>query len=176
VRRFGSRGQASEAVDIVEVSPLQEHAMHSDAASVDAYLASLPPERREALAGVREVILKHLPKGYEEGMGHGMIEYRVPLEAYPDTYNGQPLQYAALASQKNYMALYLNTIYVSPESAEAFERAYRATGKRYDVGKSCVRFRRLDDLPLDLVGKTVKSMPLKTFVALARDARTAHKR
>jgi len=72
--------------------------MHSDAASVDEYLASLPPDRREAIAAVRQAILKHLPKGYEEGMGHGMIEYRVPLEAYPDTYNGLPLQYAALAS------------------------------------------------------------------------------
>ncbi len=150
--------------------------MHSEAASVEAYLASLPPERREALIAVRRVILKHLPKGYEEAMGHGMIEYRVPLEVYPDTYNGEPLQYAALASQKNYMALYLNTIYVSPEAADAFERAYRATGKRYDVGKACVRFRRLEDLPLDLVGKTVKSMPLNDFVAIARAAREARAR
>lgn len=144
--------------------------MHSDAATVDAYLASLPADRLGALSEVRAVILKHLPKGYEEAMGHGMIEYRVPLAVYPDTYNKQPLQYAALASQKNYMALYLNTIYVSQASAEAFERAYRATGKRYDVGKSCVRFRRLEDLPLDLIGKTVKSMPVRSFVALAKAA------
>ena len=75
--------------------------MHSDAISVDAYLDSLLPERREALTAVRMVILKHLPKGYEERMGHGMIEYRVPLATYPDTYNKQPLQYAAIASQKN---------------------------------------------------------------------------
>ena len=150
--------------------------MHSDAASVDSYLASLPAERREALVAVRAVILEHLPKGYEEAMGHGMIEYHVPLATYPDTYNKQPLQYAALASQKNYMAVYLNTIYVSPESAEAFERAYRATGKRYDVGKSCVRFRKLDDLPLDLIGKTVKATPAKNFVTLAKQAHTARKK
>jgi len=150
--------------------------MHSDAASVDAYLASLPPERREALAAVRAVILKHLPKGYEEVMGHGMIEYQVPLSTYPDTYNKHPLQYAALASQKNYMAVYLNNLYTSPESAEEFERAYRATGKRYDVGKSCVRFRKLEDLPLDLIGKTVKSMPAKAFVSLAKQAHAARRK
>lgn len=112
----------------------------------------------------------HLPRGYQETMGARMIEYQVPLATYPDTYNRQPLQFAALASRKNYMAVYLNSIYASPGLAETFEEAYRATGKRYDVGKSCVRFRKLDDLPLDLIGKTVKSMPVRSFVALVRAA------
>ena len=147
--------------------------MYSDTASVDAYVDSLPAERHEALAAVRAVILKHPPKGYVEVMGHGMIEYQVPLEVYPDTYNKQPLQYAALASQKDYMAVYLNNLDSLPESAKAFEQAYRATGKRYDVGKSCVRFRRLDDLPLGLIGKIVKSMPVRTFVGLAKDVPAA---
>jgi hypothetical protein len=147
--------------------------MHSDAKTVDAYLENLPPERREALEAVRSVILKNLPKGYEEAMEYGMISYQVPLETYPDTYNKKPLGYAALASQKNYMAVYLNTIYTSPEAAEEFERAYRATGKRYDVGKSCVRFRKLDDLPLPLVAKTIKSTPVRRLVEMAKAARSS---
>jgi hypothetical protein len=102
-----------------------------------------------------------------------MISYPVPLATYPDTYNKKPLGYAALASQKNYMAVYLNNIYSSPEAAEEFERAYRATGKRYDVGKSCVRFRKLNDLPLPLIGKTIKSMPVRKFIEIAKAARTS---
>jgi hypothetical protein len=147
--------------------------MRSDASTVDAYLESLPPERREAIEAVRNVILKNLPKGYEESMEYGMISYQVPLATYPDTYNKKPLGYAALASQKNYMAVYLNNIYSSPEAAEEFERAYRATGKRYDVGKSCVRFRKLNDLPLPLIGKTIKSMPVRKFIEIAKAARTS---
>lgn len=149
--------------------------MQSEAKTVEAYLESLPADRREAIEAVRAVILKHLPKGYEEGMQFGMIGYYVPLPVYPDTYNKQPLGYVALASQKNYMALYLSTIYTSEEAAEEFERAYRATGKRYDVGKSCVRFRKLDDLPLPLVGKTIKATPAKQFVEMAKAARAASK-
>ena len=98
---------------------------------------------------VREVILKHLPVGYEEAINWGMITYQVPLETYPDTYNKKPLMYAALASQKHHMAIYLTGIYMDPDSKQSFEDTYRATGKRYDVGKSCVRFRKLDDLPLE---------------------------
>ena len=113
--------------------------MRAEASTVDAYLESLPPGRREAIDAVRNVILKNLRKGYEESIEFRMISYQVPLETYLDTYNKKPLQYAALVSQKNYMALYLMGIY-SSEAATEFERAYRATGKRYDVGKSCVRF------------------------------------
>jgi hypothetical protein len=101
-----------------------------------------------------------------------MISYQVPLDVYPDTYNKKPLQYAALASQKNYMAVYLMTIYTSPEAAAEFERAYRATGKRYDVGKSCVRFRKLDDLPLPLVAKMIKGTPMRKYVEMAKAARS----
>lgn len=141
--------------------------------TVEEYLASLPPERREAIEAVRAVVLKHLPKGYVEGMGLGMIGYVVPLEVYRDTYNKQPLIYAALGSHKSYMTLYLNSIYTVEGAAEDFERAYRATGKRYDVGKSCVRFRALDDLPLPLIGRTVKAMPVKRYVEIAKAARAA---
>jgi hypothetical protein len=145
--------------------------MRSEATTVDEYLASLPPDRREAIEAVRAVILKNLPKGYVEQMAWGVIGYVVPFEVYRDTYNKQPLQYAGLASQKNYMAVYLNSIYTSEEAAAEFEREYRATGKRYDVGKSCVRFRKLDDLPLPLIGRHIKATPMKRFVEIAQGAR-----
>ena len=99
-----------------------------------------------------------------------MIVYQVPLSTYPDTYNGQPLAYAGLASQKNHMAVYLMGIYGSDALRERFEEEYRATGKRMDIGKSCVRFRKLDDLPLDVVGRAVGALTLKQFLAMHDDA------
>ena len=149
--------------------------MRSEATSVDEYLAELPEERRVALETVRDTILANLPDGYEEAMNWGMITYQVPLETFPDTYNGEPLMYAALASQKNHMAVYLTSVYALPGRAEEFEAAYRATGKRYDMGKSCVRFRKLDDLPLDLIGRTIAAVDLETFVTDSEDARRTRK-
>ena len=148
--------------------------MQSDAATVKEYLDSLPDDRRYAIAAVRKVIRANLPKGYEEAMNWGMIAYQVPLETYPDTYNGQPLMYAALASQKNHMAVYLTGIYMSEETRSEFESKYRATGKRLDVGKSCVRFKKLDDLPLDLIGECIAAEEVDSFVA--RYERTASPR
>ena len=139
--------------------------MRSDATTVEGYLAELPDDRREAVQTVRQTILEHLPRGYEEVMNWGMITYQVPLDAYPHTYNGQPLMYAALASQKNHMAVYLTGIYMSEETRREFEDAYKATGKRLDVGKSCVRFRRLEDLPLELVGDCIAAEDVEAFVA-----------
>jgi uncharacterized protein YdhG (YjbR/CyaY superfamily) len=141
--------------------------MRSDAATVPEYLEELPAERGEALATVRRTILEHLPDGYEEVMNWGMITYQVPLQTFSDTYNGRPLMYAALASQKHHMALYLTAVYAVPDTAERFAEAYRATGKRLDMGKSCVRFRSLDELPLELIGETIASVPVVEFIALA---------
>ena len=138
--------------------------MRSSATTVSAYLKTLPADRRRALSTVRKVIHQHLPMGYEEAMNWGMITYQVPLRTCPDTYNGQPLMYAALASQKRYMAVYLTGIYTSPDTYQAFEKAYRATGKRWDVGKSCVRFRTLDDLPLELIGQSIASMSVEALL------------
>ena len=149
--------------------------MQSDATTVDQYLAELSEDRRTALETVRDTILANLPAGYEEAMNWGMITYQVPLETHPDTYNGQPLMYAALASQKNHMAVYLTSVYALPEKADEFEAAYRATGKRYDVGKSCVRFRKLDDLPLGLIGETIAAFDVETFVTNVEDARQTRK-
>ena len=145
--------------------------MKSEATSVSAYLAALPTDRREAIQTVRKEILRRLPDGYEETMGFGMIAYVVPLEIYPDTYNKQPLMYAALANQKNHMAVYLSAIYGSDSHRAKFEEAYAATGKRYDCGKSCVRFRQLDELPLEVVGDAIAAMPVAAFVNVAKRAR-----
>ena len=140
--------------------------MRSAAVTVEEYLDSLPPDRREAISAVRSVILDHLPDGYEEEMRWGMISYEVPLAIQPDTYNGKPLMYAALASQKRHMAVYLSGIYADETARDEFEQAYRATGKRMDMGKSCVRFRRLDDLPLQVIGDAISRYPVAGFVDL----------
>jgi uncharacterized protein YdhG (YjbR/CyaY superfamily) len=138
--------------------------MRSEAKTVEEYLAELPENRREAISRVREVILENLPDGYQESMNWGMIAYEVPLSTYPDTYNGQPLTYAALASQKNHMAVYLSAIYMDEQAREKFEADYRATGKRFDAGKSCVRFRKLEDLPLPVIGEAIRYLPADEFV------------
>ena len=144
--------------------------MHSDEPTVDGYLAALPDDRRAAIAAVCDVIRDNLPEGYVEEMAHGMIAWAVPLATYPDTYNGEPLMYAALASQKRHMALYLMGVYGSDELRARFVAEYRATGKRLDMGKSCVRFTRLDDLPLDVVGRAVAALPCDAYVAMAQAA------
>jgi Domain of unknown function (DU1801) len=149
--------------------------MQSDAPTVTEYLASLPDDRRKALSAVRKVIKANLPKGIVESMNWGMITYEVPLTTYPDTYNGQPLAYAALASQKNHMSVYLMGIYGSDSLRAEFEDAYKASGKRMDIGKSCVRFRTLDDLPLDVVGEAIGAMTLEQFTALHDEAASLRK-
>jgi uncharacterized protein YdhG (YjbR/CyaY superfamily) len=149
--------------------------VRSEATTAEQYLTELPDDRREAIEAVRAVILENLPDGYEEAMNWGMITYQIPLETYPDTYNKQPLMFAALASQKNHMAVYLTGIYVSDEARDEFEKAYRATGKRFDVGKSCVRFRKLDDLPLDLIGQTIAAVPVERLIARVEEAGSARK-
>jgi hypothetical protein len=140
--------------------------MRSEAATVDEYLAELPEDRRVAIATVRDEILTNLPAGYEEVMNWGMITYQVPLTTYPDTYNGKPLMYAALASQKNHMAVYLTAVYADEGTRDSFVDSYRATGKRLDMGKSCVRYRSLDDLPVELIGEAIASCDLDSFIAM----------
>ncbi len=147
--------------------------MRSEATTVKQYLAELPDERRKAIENVRKTIRANLPSGYEEVMNWGMITYQVPLETYPDTYNGRPLMYAGLASQKNYMAVYLSALYPDPQSLAAFQEAYRATGKKLDMGKSCVRFKTLDDLPLELIGETIAGWSPEEFVELTERMRAA---
>jgi hypothetical protein len=139
--------------------------VRSDARHVDQYLAELPPDRRDAIGAVRATILDHLPAGFEEGMQFGMIGYYVPLGRYPDTYNGQPLGIAALASQKRHMALYLMGIYADDDEAAWFKERWTAAGKKLDMGKSCVRFKRLEDVPLDVVGDAIARVSVDDFIA-----------
>ena len=145
--------------------------VQSTATTVDQYLNELPPDRRETVAAVRDLILENLPEGYEETMYFGMIGYVVPLEVQPETYNGQPLEYVALASQKNYISLYLMNVYGHKETQEWFLKAYKASGKKLNMGKSCVRFKKLDDLPLDVIARVVGLTPMDEFVKAYRALR-----
>ncbi len=138
--------------------------MKSEAKTIEQYLSEIPEDRRKAIKEIRKTILANLPKGYEEALNWGMITYQVPLEIYPDTYNKKPLMYAALANQKNHMAVYLTGIYMDEELNQDFEKKYKETGKRYDVGKSCVRFRKLDDLPLELIGESIGAIEMDEFI------------
>jgi uncharacterized protein YdhG (YjbR/CyaY superfamily) len=149
--------------------------MQSDAKTVEEYLASLPEDRRAALEAVRKKILENLPEGYDEVMNWGMIAYEVPLETCPDTYNGKPLMYAALGSQKNHMAVYLTGTYMDDGAREEFEARYRNTGKRMDMGKSCVRFRKLEDLPLPLIGEAIGQIPADEFIERVKAVHSARK-
>ena len=144
----------------------------SNASTVGDYLAELPDDRRDAIAEVREAILEHLPDGYVEAMNHGMISYEVPLETYPDTYNGKPLMYAALASQKHHMAVYLTNVYGDPAMMDWFVEAYEASGKKLDMGKSCVRFKTIDQLPVDLIGEAIAKTPLDEYLRVYEESRS----
>jgi hypothetical protein len=136
----------------------------SRASTVKEYLDEVPEDRREIISAVRDVILKNLPKGYEEVMNWGMITYQIPLERYPTTYNDQPLCYAALASQKNHLAIYLMCV-CGKEQGAWLREEFRKAGKKLDMGKSCVRFQKLDDLPLKVIGQAIKKVPPTKYIA-----------
>ena len=136
---------------------------------VAEYLASLPDDRRATLTIVRDVILANLPQGFVEGMQYGMLSYMIPLERYPKTYNGQPLCYVGLAAQKRYSSLYLMNVYGEREAT--FRTAYAASGKKLDMGKSCVRFRKVDDLALDVIGRQIASDTAESFIQYYEAAR-----
>ena len=155
-------------MDTVQTRPL---AQKRNPASVAAYLAALPAARRKELGRVRAVIRKHLPPGYAETLGSGMIVYEVPLARYADTYNGKALWYAALAAPKSYLTLHLMTVYGSAALAQKLRDGFAAAGKKLDMGKACIRFHAADDLALDVIGEIVASVPLERFVAIAQAAR-----
>ena len=141
--------------------------MTSQARTVDEYLKALPGDRRAAISAVRDVILANLPEGYAERMQYGMITYVVPHSLYPAGYHckpSDPLPYASLGSQKNHMALYLMCVYGDPKTNQWFCRAFQAAGKKLDMGKSCVRFKKLDDLPLDVIGQVIARVPVKNYI------------
>ncbi len=131
------------------------------------YLDALPEDRRKALARLRTTIRKHLPKGYKEGIQYGMIGYFVPHSIYPDGYHtdpSEPVPFASIASQKNHMALYLFCLYTDKREVARFEKAWKASGCKLDMGKSCVRFKSIEDVPLDVVGETISRIPVADFI------------
>ena len=150
--------------------------VRSSAKSVDEYLSELPQERRAVLTELRKLIRKNLPKGYDEAVNFGMLCYHIPLDRYPDTYNGQPLGYVSLASQKNYFALYLMGPYADPAQAAALKDGFAKAGKKLDMGKSCVRFRKLDDLALDAIAKVIASTTPEQFIAVYEKNRPEKKK
>lgn len=145
--------------------------VQSRATSVAAYLKELPAERRAVIGKVRSAIRRALPRGYREAMNWGMIAWQVPLSRYPETYNGRPLLFAALAAQKNNYALYLMCVYQNRKLETALRAAYKRIHSKPDMGKSCIRFRKLEDLPMPAIRKIVASVPLKAFLANYANAR-----
>ena len=143
----------------------------SKATTPAAYLASLPPERRKVVAAVRAVVKKRLPKGYVESMNWGMLSYEIPLSRYPDTYNKQPLMYLALAAQKNNYALYLSSASGNKALMGRLAAVYKASGKKLDMGKGCLRFTTLEELPLDVIGDIVASQSVEARIEASEAAR-----
>lgn len=138
------------------------------ASTVAEYLAALPADRRAAISAVRKVINDNLPEGYEEGIQFGMIGWYVPLALYPAGYGGNrkvPLPFLALASQKSGMVLHCPFLYIDPKLTTWFQSEYRKSGKKLDMGKGCVRFKKLDDLPLDVIGRTVARVSVEELIA-----------
>ena len=142
--------------------------MQSRATTVAQYLAELPAERRAALTAVRQVILDNLDRDYEEGMQHGSIGYYVPHRVFPAGYHcdpSKPLPFAALASQKNYMSLYLMSVYADGPEEHWLRETWARTGKKLDMGKCCIRFKKLEDLALDVIGEAIRRVPARTHIA-----------
>jgi hypothetical protein len=143
----------------------------SAATTVADYLAELTPERQALVEMLREAVVTNLPEGYEERMQYGMISYVIPLERYPKTYNGQPLGYISLGAQKNYVSLYLMGVYGKESEREWFLAEWDRTGKRFDMGKSCVRFRKTGDVPLELIGEAVGRVSVEDYLAVYEASR-----
>ncbi len=141
--------------------------MKSSATTVKEYLASLPEERRKGIEAVREVILKNLDKTYEESMQYGMIGYAVPHRVWPLGYHcdkTKPLGMAALASQKNTMTVYLMSVYSDKAERAWFQKAWAKTGKKLNMGGCCIRFKKLEDAALDVIGEAIRRTPAKAYV------------
>ena len=138
--------------------------VQSKATSVEKYLNELPENRREIISTIRDKILENLPDGYVESMNWGMITYEIPLETYPDTYNKQPLGIAAIASQKNHMAIYLMGCYMVPNQHEILINAYKKMDVKPNMGKSCIRFTKLEKIPLDTIIGLIRDFPVDEYI------------
>lgn len=145
--------------------------VQSLAKTVGQYLAELPEPRRALIASVRDMVNRHIPQGYREAMSWGMIGWGIPLERYPNTYNGQPLAYVALAAQKRHNALYLMCVYSDSEQERGLRAAYAARGLKLDMGKCCLRFSDRAPPPEDLLGPLIASLSVEDYIAAHEAAR-----
>ena len=141
--------------------------MQSSETTVDAYLESLPDDRQQAMNTLRSIIKQNLPQGFEETMQYGMISYVVPHTLYPSGYHTNPkdaLPFISLASQKNHIALYHMAVYAGPLHDWFVKEWEKFTDKKLDMGKSCIRFKKPDDVPVKLIGKLSAKMTPKQWI------------
>jgi hypothetical protein len=134
------------------------------------YIASLPADRAKTIETVRAFVNTHIPSGYDECLVWGTIGWAIPLSQYPDTYNKQPICYVALSSQKNYCSLYLMGAFWSPSQLEQLKAAFKAAGKKLDMGKCCVHFESPDDLPLEAIGKLISAISSEKWIEIMTSA------
>jgi len=139
--------------------------------TVKEYIEELPEYRRETIEKVRELILKHLPEGYQETINWGMISYEIPLDRYPDTYNNQPLSYLGLAAQRNYNALYLMPVYQDEKLEEWLSEEFEKANKKMDIGRSCLKFQTVDDLPIEAITKIIAHQTPDEFIETYEEKR-----
>jgi len=148
--------------------------MQYNATSVDDYIDQIPEERKDYIKKLRNVILESLPKGFEEGINYNMIGYYVPHSKYPDGYHCDPklpLPFMNIASQKNSINLYHSGIYAKKELSDWFVTEYPKHCKRkLDMGKSCIRFKKIDEIPYELIGELVKKMTVDEWIKTYENA------
>ena len=145
----------------------------SKAKTVPEYLAGLPADRKKLVSATRTLVRKHLPKGFREEIGWGAVTWVVPLSKFPDTYNQQPLCYVALAAQKNYVSLYLMMAYGDPKKYAWLKSQFKKAGKKMDMGKSCLHFNSLTDIPVAAVAQLIESYTPAQWIAIYEKSRKA---
>jgi len=148
----------------------------STATTPAAYLANLPEDRRKIISAVRDLILQNLPEGYQETINWGMLSYEIPLETYPDTYNKNPLSNVGLAAQKNYNSLYLMAVYQNLADYQELMDAFEAMGIKPDMGKSCIRFKTLEQLPLDTIARLIAKTSVDDYICIYESAQASKHR
>jgi hypothetical protein len=137
---------------------------YSNAKTVDEYIKGLPPQKSEVISKIRALIRKNIPDGIVETMNWGMITYEVPLSVYPATYNKKPLMYAALAAQKNHFSIYVTNLYMNDENLSRLLAGYDDINSKPNIGKSCIRFTKIDKIPLKIIGEIIASTDLDKFI------------
>jgi hypothetical protein len=149
--------------------------MQSKAKTVVEYLNELESLRAAEVVALRDLVLKDLPKGYRETMNWGMICYEIPMEISGPTYNNQPLVYAGIASQKNHLSLYLMSVYSKPEIETEFLRLWQKSTKKLNMGKSCLRFKKLEEVSLEAISYAISALELPEYLKIAQEPRVSRK-